>query len=64
MKEEYTVEIYKNESWIEQVDIFSTYEEAEEFTKNYPLKDENYSYSIWCIEYDENENEIESYPIY
>lgn len=67
MKEEYTVEIYDNEdNWVEQVDVFHTYEEAEKYTQENASEDleDGDRYSIWCIEYDENENEIKSYPVY
>lgn len=64
MKDEYTVEIYDDkDKWIKQVDVFHTYKEAEEYINKNPLNSSD-RYSIWCIEYDENENEIKSYPVY
>ena len=73
MAEEYTVEVYKelNEvekanwisNWKKQAFVGNTYEECEQFIEENPI-DEPYYYSIWCIEYDEHENEVKSYPVY
>lgn len=61
----YSLEIKKSNdgSFIRQVDIFNTYEEAEKYIDTFPLNNEMY-YSIWCIEYDNRGEEIDSYPIY
>lgn len=73
MAEEYTVEVYKklNEvekanwisNWKKQAFVGNTYEECEQFVNENPI-DDTYYYNIWCIEYDENENEVRSYPVY
>lgn len=62
--EEYTVEIYEEDGWLMQVDVFDTYDDAIEYTDENPLdEDKDLYYSIWCIEYDENGEEIDSYPV-
>jgi hypothetical protein len=43
--------------------VFNTLEEAREFCEE-NLLDDTEEYSIWCIEYDTDENEIDSYPIW
>lgn len=57
---EYAVEINNNKGFVKQLDIFQTYEEAEQFCNEYsePLDDEQYS-NIIFIDYDEEDNEIE-----
>lgn len=61
---EYTVEIYtENGDHERQVDVLDTYEEAMSYTENNPLHDGRY-YSIWCIDYDKDGEEIDSYPVY
>lgn len=59
---QYTVEIYEGDIWIRQVDVFNTYDEANEYCEANPIEEPEV-YSIWCIEYDENDNEIKSYPV-
>jgi hypothetical protein len=63
-RREYSVEVYNRltDKWDRQIDVFNTVEEAEEFCKENPL-DDTEEYSIWCIEYDTDENEIDSYPM-
>ena len=62
MRTEYAVEIYnKNNKFIEQVDVFNTYEEAETFIKEIDIdididKDSEH-FGIIEIEYDDD-NEI------
>ena len=61
---EYTIEVYKeNGTWYKQIDVFDTYEKAEKYTNKNPLNEGLY-YSIWCIEYNTNGEEINSYPVY
>ena len=57
---EYAVEINNEEGFVKQIDVFGTYEEAENFVNNYkePLDDGEYL-NIIFIDYDENENEID-----
>lgn len=59
---EYAVEVrnkYHN-SFIEQIDVFSTYEEAEKYIKNadIDIDEESEYFEIIEIEYDEYGNEI------
>ena len=64
MNEEYTLELYRNDGTHEkQIDVFDTYEQADAFAESNPA-DENHYYSIFCIEYDKDGNEINSYPVY
>ena len=57
---EYAVEINNNKGFVRQIDVFSTYEEAEEFADNYkkPLNDGEYL-NIIFIDYDKNGDEID-----
>lgn len=50
---EYAVEVNNDKGFVRQIDVFNTYEEAEEFTDNYkePLNDEEYLNIIY-IDYD------------
>lgn len=61
MKTEYAVEIYnKYHNFVEQIDVFDTYEEAEQYIKTADIdidRDSEY-FEITEIEYDDNENEI------
>ena len=67
MSEEYTVELYLDlsekdkhnwrDSWQSQEYIGNTYEECEQWIEAHPVE-EPYYYSIWCIEYDENGEEV------
>jgi hypothetical protein len=61
MKTEYAVEIYnKYHNFIEQIGVFPTYEEAEEFVakRNFDLDESSEYVEITEIEYDDNNNEI------
>lgn len=57
---EYAVEINNDRGFVKQIDIFNTYEEAENFINNYkePLNEEEYL-NIIFIDYDKNDNEID-----
>lgn len=57
---EYAVEVNNDKGFVRQIDVFNTYEEAEEFADNYkePLNDGEYL-NIIFIDYDENDNEID-----
>lgn len=61
MRTEYAVEIYnKYHNFVEQIDVFETYEEAAQYIKETDIdidKDSEY-FGITEIEYDDNENEI------
>ena len=64
MNEEYSLEIRKgNGDFVQQVDVFNTYEEAQIYADTFPVSGDFY-YSIWCIEYDDKGEEIQSYPVY
>lgn len=56
---EYAVEINNDKGFVRQIDVFTSYEKAEEFANNYkePLNEEEYI-NIIFIDYDENDNEI------
>ena len=57
---EYAVEVNNSKDiFVRQIDVFQTYEQAEEFANNYDgvLNDGEYLNIIY-IDYDENENEI------
>lgn len=56
---EYAVEVNNDKGFVRQIDVFSTYEEAEEFADNYkePLNDGEYL-NIIFIDYNENDDEI------
>lgn len=58
-KTEYALEVNNEIGFVRQIDVFDTYEEAEEFQKKYnePLNDGEYLNIIY-IDYDENGNEI------
>ena len=62
MTTEYAVEIYNkyHDNFVEQIDVFNTYEEAKDFvTKgNFDLNKDSEYVDITEIEYDDNENEI------
>lgn len=57
---EYAVEVNNDKGFVKQIDVFTTYEEAEAFADNYkePLDDGEYL-NIIFIDYDENGNEVE-----
>lgn len=63
--EEYTVELYNSilNKWIFQSYVAKTYKECLDFIAKNPVK-EPHVYSIWCIEYDDDGNEIDYYPMY
>ena len=56
---EYAVEVNNTKGFVRQLDVFKTYEEAEEFANNYdtPLAWDEYL-NIIFIDYDENDDEI------
>jgi hypothetical protein len=58
-KTEYAVEINNDKGFVKQIDVFASYEEAEEFVDNYkePLNENEYL-NIIFIDYDENGDEI------
>lgn len=65
MNEEYTVELYDGtpaNKWVKQC-MVGSFEECEKFIENNPVK-EPYYYSIWCIEYDDDGEEMGSFPVY
>lgn len=57
---EYAVEINNDKGFVRQIDVFSTYKEAEEFADNYkePLNNGEYL-NIIFIDYDKNDDEID-----
>ena len=62
MRTEYAVEVYNkyHDNFVEQIDIFKTYEEAIQYIKESNIdidKDSEY-FNITEIEYDDNDNEI------
>lgn len=64
-KEEFAVEVNNENGLVKQIDVFQTLEEADKFIKEYnePLEEDEFL-NIICIEYDENEDEIEFYSVY
>lgn len=56
---EFAVEVNNDKGFVRQIDVFKTYEAAEEFVDNYekPLDWGEYL-NIIFIDYDENDNEI------
>jgi hypothetical protein len=62
MRNEYAVEVYNkyHDNFVEQIDVFNTYEEAVEFIKKREFElDENSEYTgITEIEYDDDDAEI------
>ena len=58
MKTEYAVEVYNkfHDSFIEQIDVFQTYEEAEKFIENTDIDIDRESeyFGIMEIEYDDD----------
>lgn len=62
MRTEYAVEVYNkyHDSFVEQIDVFETYEEAQRYIEEADIdidKDSEY-FGILEIEYDDDENEI------
>ena len=62
MRTEYAVEVYNkyHDNFVEQIDVFKTYEEAVQYIKESNIdidKDSEY-FDITEIEYDDNDNEI------
>lgn len=61
MRTEYAVEVYnKYHNFVEQIDVFETYEEAQRYIEETDIdidKDSEY-FGITEIEYDDDENEI------
>lgn len=61
MRCEYAVEIYNkyHDSFVEQIDVFNTYEEALEYVakKDFDIDEDSEYVEITEIEYDDNENE-------
>lgn len=57
---EYAVEVNDDKGFVKQIDVFNTYEEAEDFRKNYkePLANNEYL-NIIFIDYNEDGDEIE-----
>lgn len=62
MKTEYAVEVYNkfHDNFVEQIDVFGTYEEALAFIKKRDFDfDEDSEYlEVTEIEYDDEENEV------
>ena len=61
MRTEYAVEVYNkyHDTFVEQIDVFDTYEEARQYIKETDIdidKDSEY-FEITEIEYDDDENE-------
>ncbi len=56
---DYAVEINNENGFVKQIDVFTTYEEAEAFIKGYnePLLDEEYL-NIIFIDYNEDGDEV------
>ena len=70
-RKEFAVELYRktDNSFVEQIDVYETEEEATQAILQFS-KDENFEielqtnyFGILCIEYDEDENEINAYRI-
>jgi hypothetical protein len=61
---EYSLDIYSAETdkFVSQVDVFSTYEEAEQCKANNELA-AGYEYNITAIEYGEDGDEIRTYTL-
>lgn len=62
MRTEYAVEVYNkyHDNFVEQIDVFETYEEAQRYIKETDIdidKDSEY-FEITEIEYDDDDNEI------
>ena len=62
MRTEYAVEVYNKyyDNFVEQIDVFETYEEAQRYIEETDIdidKDSEY-FGILEIEYDDDENEI------
>lgn len=62
MRTEYAVEVYNkyHDNFVEQIDVFETYEEAAQYIKETDIdidKDSEY-FGITEIEYDDDKNEI------
>lgn len=62
MRTEYAVEVYNkyHDNFMEQIDVFDTYEEAELFIRDTNIdidKDSEY-FDITEIEYDDNDEEV------
>lgn len=62
MRTEYAVEVYNkyHDNFVEQIDVFETYEEAQRYIEKTDIdidKDSEY-FGIIEIEYDDDENEI------
>ena len=62
MRTEYAVEVYNkyHDNFVEQIDVFETYEEAQQYIKETDIdidKDSEY-FEITEIEYDDDDNEI------
>ena len=70
-RKEFAVELYSktDHSFVEQIDVYESEEEASQailrFGKdeNFEIELQNSYFGILCIEYDENENEINAYRI-
>ena len=63
MRTEYALEIYDkhNDSFIEQIDVFNTYEEAKAYAKeNVNIDNDSEYVGILEIKYDENDIEKEA----
>ena len=62
MRTEYAVEVYNkyHDNFVEQVDVFETYEEAVQYIKetNIDIDIDSEYFDITEIEYDDNDNEI------
>ena len=62
---EYAVEIFTEEGFLRQEDVFHYLEEARNYIKKIEKKelDADEYLAITCIEYDKNENEIDHYVV-
>ncbi len=62
---EFAVEVYdeRTDKFVEQIDVFDTLAEAEKYIELNDDLDEPYYMGVMCIEYDENENEINAFRL-
>lgn len=62
---DYTLELYNNKTdkWIKQIMVSDKLGEIHQYMETNPISDD-YRYSVWCIEYDEKGEEVNSFPWY
>lgn len=62
---DYTLELYNNKTdkWIKQIMISDKLVDIHQYMETNPISGD-YRYSVWCIEYDEKGEEVNSFPWY